>query len=306
MKGSCPKLVLTIGNFDGVHIGHQRILRRVLEDARAIGGTPMAMSFEPHPVKVLSPERGIKLMTPVEEKARIMEAMGIKKLLLVNFNRDFASLEPDEFVRDVLVERLHPVEIIVGHDYAFGKGKKGTTGILRRRGRRYGFRLSVVRNAKINGKVVSSSRCRRYLDAGRVEDAAKLLGRPYMIEGTVIKGAGRGGRLLGYPTANISTPHELIPKEGVYAVKVRFNGDIYNGVANIGENPTFGEGRKSYEVHILGLDENLLGKNLRMYFLARLRGEEKFNSVDGLKAAIARDIQEAGKVFKKKQETDLI
>lgn len=303
LKEKYPNLVLTIGNFDGIHIGHQRILRRVVQRARELGGTPMAMSFDPHPVKVLTPERGLKLMTTNEEKARVMEAIGIEKLLLVNFNLEFARLEPDEFVKQILVDKLAPREIIVGHNYAFGKARKGTTAILRRRGKKYGFRLSVVRHAKLKGKVVSSSRTRMKIEKGRVEDAALLLGRPYVLEGAVVKGAGRGAKLLGYPTANINTNNELLPRSGVYAVKAKVSGQVHNGVANIGNNPTFdpgGQNKETLEVHIMGFSGDILGQRIRIYFLQRLRDEEKFPDALSLKKAIARDITEAEKIFKKK------
>jgi riboflavin kinase/FMN adenylyltransferase len=296
-----PNLVLTIGNFDGVHIGHQRILRRVVEKAREIGGTSMAMSFEPHPVKVLAPDRAPKLLTSTEEKARIMGHLGIQKLLLVNFTKDFAHLEPDDFIEDILMKHLRPVHVIVGHNYAFGRGKRGDTALLRRRGRRHGFRLTVVRHAKAFGKVVSSSRTRTVIENGKMEKASVLLGRPYVIEGKVVKGAGRGASLLGYPTANIDTQHELVPKDGVYAVKVHVGKKFYDGVANIGTNPTFGSAIRACEVHILKFRENILGEKLRMHFVSRLRGEEAFATPEALREAIANDIKMAERIFRRRK-----
>jgi len=306
LKNRYENLVLTIGNFDGIHIGHQRILKKVVERAKALRGVSMAMSFEPHPMRVLTPERELKLMTTTEEKTRIMESLGIEKLLLVNFTKEFAHLEPDEFVERVLMGKLSPKEIVVGHNYAFGRGRKGTNAILRRRGRKYGFRLTVVRHARWNGKVVSSSRTRMKLEKGKVADAAQLLGRPFVIEGTVIKGAGRGASLLGYPTANISTTNELVPKEGVYAVKVRVKGKLYDGVANIGTNPTFGNNRQSVEVFILDFHGEILGHKIRLYFLDRLRDEQAFPRPEALREAISKDIEEAKKVFKGKRKLNLI
>ena len=299
-------LVLTIGNFDGLHIGHQKIMRRVVEAARSTGGVSMAMSFEPHPVKVLAPDKAPSLMTPMEEKARLMGLMGIENLLIVNFNREFAGLGPDEFIKNVLMDKLRPSWIIVGHNYAFGRAKKGTTALLRRRAAKYGFRLTVVRNVHVGGQVVSSSRIRGLIERGKVLEAARLLGRAYMIEGTVEKGAGRGASLLGYPTANIFSPHELIPRQGVYAVKTRLNGTVRDGVLNIGTNPTFGEGKLTSEVYIMDFSGDILGANLRIYFIKRIRSEEKFPSADALKSAIARDVLEARKILAAEKDVKIV
>ncbi len=301
-----PNLVLTLGNFDGLHIGHQKIMDRVVEAARSTGGVSMAMSFDPHPVKVLAPDKAPSLMTPTEEKARIMGLMGIENLLLVNFNREFASLGPDDFIKGVLIDKLRPAWIIVGHNYAFGKAKKGTTALLRRRAAKYGFKLTVVRNVRMNGQVVSSSRIRGLIERGRVLDAARLLGRAYMIEGTVEKGAGRGASLLGYPTANIFSPHELIPMQGVYAVRTRLNGTVRDGVLNIGTNPTFGEGKLTSEVYIMDFSGDILGANLRIYFIKRIRSEQKFPSAGALKSAIARDVLEARKILAAEKDIKII
>ncbi|MDA8089287.1 MAG: bifunctional riboflavin kinase/FAD synthetase [Nitrospiraceae bacterium] len=306
VKKTWPNLVLTIGNFDGVHIGHQRIMGKVIEAARETGGSSMAMSFDPHPIKVLSPEKAPSLMTPPEEKARIMGHLGIERLLLINFNREFAGLEPDDFIRRVLVEKLHPVWIVVGHNYAFGRAKKGTTDLLRNRGRKYGFRLTVVRNVRMKGQVVSSSRIRGLLEKGKVYEASALLGRAYMIEGKVEKGAGRGSKLLGYPTANILSPHELIPKEGVYAIKTKLAGKMYDAVMNIGTNPTFNGGRLSPEVHIMNFKGDILGQDLAVYFVKRIRDEKKFSSAEALKAAIKEDVDEARRVLGAARDIKLI
>ncbi|MDA8174044.1 MAG: bifunctional riboflavin kinase/FAD synthetase [Nitrospiraceae bacterium] len=297
LKKPFPKTVLTIGNFDGVHIGHQKIMREVARKAGQLGGTPMAMSFDPHPVKVFSPESPLRLLTPVEEKARLMAAQGIKKLLLVNFNREFARLEPEDFVRRVLVEKISPVHVIVGHNYTFGRAKKGDTKLLRKLGRKYGFGLHVVRHAMAKGQVVSSSRIRALLERGRVSEAAGMLGRAYMIEGTVEMGAGRGASLLGFPTANIRTPHELIPREGVYVVKALVKGKLRDAVLNIGRNPTFGGNALACEVHIMDFKADLLGSQLSVYFVERLRSEETFASVQALKEAIGKDIEAARRIL---------
>ncbi|HTZ17573.1 MAG TPA: bifunctional riboflavin kinase/FAD synthetase [Dissulfurispiraceae bacterium] len=295
-----PSLVITIGNFDGVHIGHQKIFRAVVEKAKLLRGTPSAMTFEPHPVRVLSPERDLRLITSPEEKARLIFDTGIKSLICVDFNRAFAHTDAEVFIRDILVGQLKAKWIIVGHNYTFGRAKKGNAALLRRRGKKYGFGVSVVRYAKVGGDIVSSSRVRHAVMNGKVGEVARMLGRAYHIEGIVIKGAGRGTALLNTPTANIATDSELIPKEGVYAVKVSIGKRVFDGVANIGRNPTFNEGRMSYEVHILDFRGDLLGSRLRVHFLKRIREEKKFSCVSDLFDHIKMDIEKARQIF----ETD--
>ena len=301
LKERYRNVVLTIGNFDGVHIGHQKIFRNVVERAKAIKGTSLAVTFDPHPLKVIAPERGVRLMTSFPEKARLMELFGIEALLCIHFDREFANTKPDDFIRDVIADRISAKEVIVGHSYVFGKGKKGSTALLRRRSGKYGFTFRVVRNARLYSEVVSSSRIRSLLARGRVCESSWLLGRPYMIEGKVVRGAGRGGSLLHVPTANIETSNELVPKEGVYAVKVGLEGKIFDGAANIGRNPTFGEQRMSYEVHILDFSENILGRELKLYFIDRIRDEKTFPDFKVLHEHILRDIERAKEILRTKK-----
>ncbi len=296
--------VITIGNFDGVHIGHQKIFRAVVEKAKELNGTPDAMTFEPHPVRVLSPERGLKLITSSEDKAKLIFGSGIKNLICIEFDRDFAHTDAEVFIKDILVDRLKAKWIIVGHNYTFGRAKKGSAALLRRRGKKYGFGVTVVRYAKVGGDIVSSSRVRHTVVNGRVGEVARMLGRAFHIEGTVIKGAGRGTSLLNTPTANIATDNELIPKEGVYAVKVSLDKKVYDGVANIGKNPTFNEGKMSYEVHILDFHRDLLGCNLKVHFVKRIREEKKFSCIEDLFEHIKMDI-ETGRQILKKSKTAL-
>jgi riboflavin kinase/FMN adenylyltransferase len=293
-----PNPVVTIGNFDGIHLGHQKIFKRVVDAALSNGGTSVVVTFHPHPVKVIAPDRGLKLLTLPEEKERLVEKMGIDLYLSIDFDREFSKMDPDDFIADVLVGRLGVRHLIVGHNYRFGRGKKGTTDLLRRRGRRYGFRVNVIRNMKIAGQTVSSSRIRQLLTWGRVCEAAALLGRVYSIHGRVIRGAGRGARILGIPTANLETFNELAPREGVYAVRVSIGERLYDGVANIGKNPTFGGGETSYEVHLLDYSGDLLGSDLSVFFIDRIRGERTFPDPESLKKQIHRDIETAGIILK--------
>ncbi len=286
--------VVTIGNFDGVHRGHQKIFHKVIENAKKVKGTSITITFDPHPIQLISPEKGVKMLTPFVEKARLIERLGIDILLCIDFNDEFAQLRPDDFVRHVLVEKLGAIHVIVGHDYRFGRGKKGTTEMLRRRGKKYGFKVNIVRNKVMFNSVVSSSRVRSLLLRGRVCEAASLLGRSYHIEGDVVSGAGRGAKILDTPTANLSTPNELVPKDGVYVVKVKMNDTVYDGVANIGRNPTFGESNEiSYETHLFDYKGDLRGKHLKIHFIDRLRDERAFHDADELKMQIAKDIETA-------------
>lgn len=298
--------ILTIGNFDGVHKGHQKIISEVTSRARALRRPAVAITFEPHPMKVLYPERGVRMLTTAAEKARVMERFGIDALCFINFDRDFAALSADDFIKSVLVETIGVKEVIVGHNYAFGKGKKGTTALLRRRGAKYGFRVRVVRNARIYGDVVSSSRIRSLLGRGRVCEASLFLGRPFSVHGTVVKGAGRGGSLLGTPTANIAAKGEIIPKEGVYAVKIGIEGKIYGGAANIGRNPTFGGSEQSTEVHIFGFGGDILGRDITLYFIDRIRDEKTFPDKDSLKEQINKDIERSKEILARKKHPPII
>jgi riboflavin kinase/FMN adenylyltransferase len=297
---SYPRTVLTIGNFDGVHLGHQKILLEVIKKAQLINGTSMAMTFEPHPMKVLAPERELRILTPFEEKAKLIEDLGIDVLLCITFNREFANLLPDEFVENVLVKNIRAKEVIVGSNYVFGKHKKGTIKLLRRRGRKYGFRVRVIRHARHNSDIVSSSKIRSLLSKGAAFDISTFLGRAYSIEGTVIKGKGRGQAILNIPTANITTPVEIAPRHGVYAVRIGFNNSVYDGVANIGRNPTFGNAEVSYEVHLFNFSRDILGKTIRIYFIDRIRDERRFPDPSSLEKQIRSDIESAREILKTK------
>jgi riboflavin kinase/FMN adenylyltransferase len=303
LRENYPNTVITIGNFDGLHLGHQKILRTVIRRSEELKGTSMVVTFDPHPMKVLAPDREIKLLTTLKERERLMEAIGVKVLLCIVFNKEFSNLQPDEFIEGVLVKKINTKEVIVGQDYAFGKGRKGTTELLRRRGRQYGFKVKVVRHARINGEVVSSSRIRSLLSMGQVFEASAFLGRAYTIEGNVIRGAGRGEKLLHIPTANITTPNELVPKEGVYAVRIGIKGSFFDGVANIGKKPTFADADTSYEVHIFNYTGNLLGEHLRIYFIDWVRDQRSFPDASSLESQIRNDIKHAKEVLSKKKPT---
>jgi riboflavin kinase/FMN adenylyltransferase len=298
---SYPNTVMTIGNFDGLHLGHQKIINTVIKESEEINGTSMVVTFDPHPMKVLVPDREIKLLTTPKERARLMEAMGIHVLLCITFNQEFSHLHPDIFIEDILVKKIGVKKIIVGQNYAFGKDRKGTTELLRRRGKKYGFSVKVVRNAKVNGEVASSSKIRSLLFTGQVFEASTFLGRAYSIEGNVIRGSGRGEKILHIPTANITTPNELVPREGVYAVRIGNRGMFFDGVANIGRKPTFDDSDTSYEVHIFNFAGTLLGEHLRIYFVDWIRDQRSFPDAPSLEKQIRNDIEHTKEILSKKK-----
>jgi riboflavin kinase/FMN adenylyltransferase len=297
LKKSYPNTVLTIGNYDGVHLGHQKILSMVGKKAEEIGGTSMVMTFDPHPVKVIAPEKNVKLLTTPAEKARLIAKMGIDVLLFITFTKEFSQIAPDEFISEILVKKLNIREVIVGANYSFGKSKKGNIDLLRKRGKEFGFHATAVQDVMLHGNIVSSSSIRSLLLKGAVQDVITYLGRAYSILGTVIKGKGRGKSILNIPTANITSPVEISPKEGVYAVRVGYKGSIYDGVANIGKNPTFGNADVSYEVHLFGFSGDLIGESLRIYFINRIRNEKTFPDVATLEKQIREDMDIAGKIL---------
>ncbi|MDI1472759.1 MAG: bifunctional riboflavin kinase/FAD synthetase [Thermodesulfovibrio sp.] len=292
--------VITIGNFDGVHLGHQKLFDFVKRKAKQISGKSIVVTFNPHPIKVLFKEHPLKLITTVEDKIKLIEKCGIDITICIPFTLEFAQIEAEDFVSKILLDKFNAKWIIVGYDYRFGKNRRGDREMLKKLSEFYGFKVTVVKAYKKRGKILSSTAVRNALMEGNIKEANLFLGRAYHIDGEVIKGAGRGSSILGYPTANILPKQEIIPKEGVYAVKVTIkDGLTFKGVANIGKNPTFGNTNLSYEVHILDFKEDLLGKIIRVHFIERLRDEKKFTSSEELKNRIAQDIEFARKIFRK-------
>jgi riboflavin kinase / FMN adenylyltransferase len=284
--------VLTLGNFDGVHLGHQAIFRKVVERAREIGGTSVAFTFEPHPLKVIAPERSPRLLNTFHAKMRLLGDSGIDVVICANFTRVFADQHPDDFAREVLHEKIGVREVYVGYDYAFGKDREGGIESLKRMGRTYGFEVGIVEAVQVNGVVVSSSAIRDLVASGRIEEAAGLLGRHYMIEGEIVHGAKRGQR-LGFPTANLRTANELVPGYGVYAVLAVVEDRLFKAVASIGVRPTFDSGPLSVEVYLFDFQGDIYGKHMEVTFIKHLRGEEKFTDVEALVRQIKKDVEDA-------------
>ena len=291
--------VVTIGNFDGVHKGHQSLLANVIDLARKLNGTSVAMTFDPHPLKAL----GIKappLITLRDQKIELLEKSGIDVLLCLPFDKDFAALSPGAFIEDLLVNKIGMKAIIIGADYSFGKNRAGNIDMLRQEGERLGYQTIVapwITEASKNSERISSTLIRDIVMDGNVGQAVKYLGRHYQIRGKVVKGRERGGSQLGFPTANLKLHDELCPKIGVYAVTIETSHGTFPGVANIGFSPTFGDQQFTIEAHILDVSMDLYGQRIRINMVERLRDEKKFDSIQQLAEQIRQDIETARKIL---------
>lgn len=284
---------VTIGNFDGVHLGHQFLFKTLLQEARQKHRKAVVITFDPHPKKTLHPDRRpFYLITTLEEKIRLIEKQGIDALMIIPFTLEFSETTAEEFVRHILWDALHIRKILIGHDYTFGKNKAGDESLLAAFGSKLGFEVGIINAFKIDNAVISSTRLRYAILEGDVKKAAAILGRPYNLSGIVIEGSRRGGT-LGFPTANIKPVKVLIPANGVYAAIIHMDGNRYKGVLNIGVNPTFADEKLSIEVHLLKFNDNIYGKNLDILFIDRIRDEKKFEGPEKLVEQIKQDIDQA-------------
>jgi riboflavin kinase/FMN adenylyltransferase len=296
LRRSFRNPVVTLGNFDGVHLGHQDIFKKVREEASKIHGEGVVITFEPHPLKVLAPEKFLPLLTPFRKKMILIQKSGIQTVLCIKFSLAFSEILPTEFIRRVLVEKIKVKEVVIGYNYHFGKGQKGDAQTLKDEGKIFGFEVEVVEPFRIGETIVSSSKIRDLIQRGEAERASKLLGRDYPIIGKVVEGAKRG-QTLGFPTANLEISDELYPKTGVYAVEVEWSQQRFSGLANVGSNPTFfseqdGKGKSiSLEVYILNFDRNIYGEEIQVNFKRRIRDEVRFESSSLLIEQIKKDIQ---------------
>lgn len=300
IKNPIQKAVITIGNFDGVHIGHQALFHTVLEKAEALQGTAVAMTFDPHPMRVLAPNGHPPMITMAEQKAELIAKAGIEVLICIPFTREFAAITAREFVEDLLLRRIGMRAMVVGKDYSFGRNREGNLTVLRQWAEELGFEVMVVdwiQGANGAAQRISSTHIRELVMDGRMDEAKRMLGRNYQISGTVASGRNRGGRLLGFPTANINLQDELCPKQGIYAVTVEHGGQTYKGVANIGYSPTFNDHLFTVEVHILDFNRSIYNDPIRVNFIQRLRDEIKFKSIDDLAAQIHKDVAHARKIL---------
>jgi riboflavin kinase/FMN adenylyltransferase len=297
IEGKLANSVVTIGNFDGVHLGHREIFRRVREAAGEAGGVSVVITFVPHPLKLLPSRKHLRLITTYAEKEALIGASGIDYLVIIPFTEEFAAISATDFVTKVLIGQVDMRRLVIGYDYAFGRNREGNVALLRSLGGDLGFEVEVLEPIGTQGVVYSSSRIRAMVGEGGVREVVSLLGRHFFLDGTIVHGHHRG-KGLGFPTANLSTGNELIPKQGVYAVKVDIGGRLHDGACNIGSNPTFGDDTPAIEVFVFDFEGDLYGSELRVYFIERIRDERKFPDAAALKAAIQSDVARCRDILK--------
>jgi riboflavin kinase / FMN adenylyltransferase len=289
--------VLTLGVFDGLHLGHQLVMRTVVDRARAIEAVPTVITFEPHPRVILHPESAPPLLQTFDQKLEALGVLGIEQTIVIRFDRDFAQVSAEDFLKDVVSDRLHAKEVYLGRGFSFGHNREGNIDLLRTVSHDLGFLADEVSEVCLRGERISSSRIRDLLHHGRVNLARRMLGRPYGVEGRVIRGAERGQQ-LGFPTANLHPQNRVIPKSGVYVTATLIDGQWRASVTNIGARPTFErEAETSVETFVMNWSGDLYGDVIRVRFLHRLRDEKKFNSVGDLKTQIESDVARAERFF---------
>jgi riboflavin kinase / FMN adenylyltransferase len=288
--------VVTMGNFDGIHVGHQTLVRNTVADARRGGRLAVVLTFEPHPVKVLAPERAPRLILNHDDKMEILEKLGLDLIMIQKFDRDFSHIEAEDFVTEYLLKGLNVKKIWIGRDVRFGQRRSGNAESLSRWGREQKFEVGIVEPIMIDGARVSSSRIRDMIDDGRVAQVRPMLGRYHFISGEVVIGQ-RRGRELGFPTANLAARTDLLPKDGIYATLFEVDGSRLLSVTSIGLNPTFGEGPRTVESFIFDFTRDIYGRSVKLSFIDKIREECKFAEIDALIARIREDIKAARAIF---------
>jgi len=285
--------VLTLGVFDGLHLGHQKIMQTVVERARATSSSATVITFDPHPRAVLHPETAPPLLQTLDQKLEGMEQLGIDQVIILEFNRQLASYSAEDFLTEVVYKNLQPREVYIGKGFAFGRSREGNIDTLIKLGQRLGFRAEEVPEVKLRKHRVSSTMIRRLLRAGRVNLARRMLGRPYGVEGTVLEGR-KIGKRLSYPTANLLIKNSVIPANGVYVTLTMIDNIWHRSVTNIGTRPTFGDEQQTWiETHVIDFDREIYGQQIRVQFLHRLRGEKRFPDSAALQEQIGRDYRRA-------------
>lgn len=300
-----PRSVLTVGNFDGVHLGHRELIRRVLKRSKQLSVPAVVMTFEPHPVQVLYPDRHLKRLFDHEDQHRELSRLGIDVLVIEPFSREFSQLSPERYIHDWIFGPFHPELLVVGYDFSFGANKAGTLDVLSEKASALGFEVDIVPPIRAGGHLISSSRVRTTIASGDVALAAIFLGRRFYISGIVEKGVGRG-RTIGVPTANLRTTAETVPPEGVYAAMVDVGGERHMAAVNIGRNPTFQSGSgtaTTIEAHLIGFSGDIYGVPMEIEFVERLREERKFPSKDALVAQILTDVASAKRLLQAEART---
>jgi len=282
--------VVTVGTFDGVHLGHMAVLREIAARALAAGRKSVLVTFEPHPLEVVNPQAAPPLLTSGPERREVLAVTGLDYVVFLRFDRRLAGYPPEQFVREVLIGRCAMKELVIGHDHGFGRGRSGDVETLRRLGGSDGFFVDVVGEVEVGGHAVSSTAIRRAVAGGDLSSAARLMGRPYTLSGRVVRGEGRG-RSIGIPTINVAEfpERKLLPPDGVYAARVEWGGGQVGGMLNQGPKPTFGEARRTVEVHLFGVDAELYGQWVRVEWVERLRDVRRFASVEQLQDQLRRD-----------------
>lgn len=296
-----PNTILTVGTFDGVHAGHRAILDTVVNKSKERNARSVLVSFDPHPRNIINPgDAGIKLLTTIKERSEILNELGIDQTVVIPFDRDFSLLSSEEFIREIIYDQIGVSEFVIGYDHHFGHDREGTIETIERLGKELGFDSYVVSKKEIGEQAVSSTAIRKAIsEEGDVKKAAEFLQRPYRFNGTVIHGEKRGKK-IGYPTANIKPAHpqKVIPKDGVYAVRMRVMDRWFKGMMNIGTRPTFEENVRTLEVNLFDFDENIYGKEVQVRFYEYLRDEVKFDGVEELIQQLKQDENDARKMLK--------
>ena len=287
-----PKTVLTVGTFDGVHAGHKVLVNRVLNVAMREGGRSVIVTFDPHPRDIINPGKaGIKLLSSLDERSELLADLGVDEMVVIPFDRDFSLLTSEEFVRDIIWDKIGISDFVIGYDHQFGRNREGTIETVQELGRELGFKTHVVSKQEVGDKTVSSTAIRRAIhEEGDLQLAASLLDKHYILNGTVVH-VDKRGKQIGYPTANIKPQNEkkVVPKIGVYAVWVRYEGEFFKGMMNIGERPTFDGNSITLEVHILDFDSDIYGKEVQLQFVKRIRDEQQFGGLEELKDQLKMD-----------------
>jgi riboflavin kinase/FMN adenylyltransferase len=294
---SLARTVATMGNFDGVHLGHQTLVRNTVEESKRMGCPSTVLTFEPHPLKVLVPERAPLLILSYEDKLALLQSLGVDIVVAQRFDREFASVAAEEFVWRFLVNRLKVKKLWVGRDLRFGQDRQGDTQSLLRLAPRAGFEVSVLDPIVLEGVRISSSRIRHLLEEGHVDKVRPMLGRFHFVSGCVVTGHHRGHE-LGFPTANIATQTEVIPRNGIYATLIQFKNQQWQSVSSIGVNPTFGDGPRTVESFILDFEGDIYDEWVKLSFVQRIRDEKKFGMIQDLISRMHEDVKQAQAVFK--------